>query len=283
MATDEAHEILILREEIKRLRGRLNSLTPTLSVMLRRRGFGIYKKEPTSDLIMPDRQFVDSYYEMLKKYSFRLFLRDVIKHQPSITLAQVTRYATKEVTTEYVQYLVSIGLLIPEGENFRLWRGPIKSFGSTLEWFVSEIFCREFSAETTWGVRMKHRTVGGDYDLLSRIEGAIICMEIKSSPPRQIYQNEIACFFERTGDLMPEMAIFFMDTELRMKDKIVPMFEEELKKRYQDPPEVRRMERELFEISAQVTHGPKMFIINAKDSVVANIEKVLASHFKGGA
>ena len=82
---------------------------------------------------------------------------------------------------------------------------------------------------------------------------------------------------------MPEVAIFFMDTELRMKDKIVPMFEEELKKRYQDPPEVRRMERELFEISAQGTRGPKMFIINAKDSVVANIEKVLASHFRGGA
>jgi hypothetical protein len=283
MVTDEAHEISILREEIKRLRGCLNRLTPSLSVMLRRRGFNIYKKEPPADLIVPDKQFIDGYYEMLKKYSFRIFLRDVIKHQPLVALAQITRYATKEVTTEYVQYLVNIGMLIPEGENFRLQRGPIKSFGSTLEWFVSEIFCREFSAETIWGVKMKHRAVGGDYDLLSRIEGAIICMEIKSSPPRQIYQNEIASFFERTHDLMPEMAIFFMDTELRMKDKIVPMFEEELRNRYQDTPEVRRVDRELFEISAQGTHGPKKFIINAKDSVVANIEKVLESHFRGRA
>jgi hypothetical protein len=73
-----------------------------------------------------------------------------------------------------------------------------------------------------------------------------------------------------------------MDTELRMKDKIVPMFEEELKKRYENPPEVRRMEKELFEVSAQGTKGPPMFIINAKDSVVANIEKVLALHFREG-
>ena len=71
-----------------------------------------------------------------------------------------------------------------------------------------------------WGVKMKHRPVGGDYDLLSRIEGAIVYMEIKSSPPRQIYQNEISSFFERASDLMPEVAIFFMHTELRMKDKI---------------------------------------------------------------
>jgi hypothetical protein len=43
------------------------------------------------------------------------------------------------------------------------------------------------------------------------------------------------------------------------------------------------VDRELFEISAQGTHGPKKFIINAKDSVVANIEKVLESHFRGRA
>ncbi|MGO9378178.1 MAG: hypothetical protein ACLPN1_02370 [Dissulfurispiraceae bacterium] len=283
MAVDEVDEIMILKEEIKRLREQLNRLTPSLSVMLRRRGFNIYRKEPTADLIVPDKQFIDGFYEMLKKYSFRLFLRDVIKYQPLFTLGQVTRYATQEVTFEYVRYLVRIGMLMPEGENFRLQKGLIKSFGSTLEWFVAEIFCREFSAETIWGAKMKNRAVGGDYDLLSRIEGAIVYMEIKSSPPRQIYQNEISSFFERAGDLMPEMAIFFIDTELRMKDKIVPMFEHELKNRYENHPAVVRMERELFEVPTQVTNGPKMFIINAKDSVITNIEKVLVRHFRGEA
>ena len=134
---EECDNIRVLKEEIKRLRELLNRLTPSLSVMLRRRGFSIYKKEPPVDLILPDKKFIDGYYEMLKRYSFRLFIRDVIKHQPVFTHGQVTRYATKEVTAEYVRYLASIGMLRPEGETFSLRSGPIKSFGSTLEWFVA--------------------------------------------------------------------------------------------------------------------------------------------------
>jgi hypothetical protein len=37
------------------------------------------------------------------------------------------------------------------------------------------------------------------------------------------------------------------------------------------------MERELFEIQ---TERPKIFIINAKDSIINNIEKVLARYFR---
>ena len=72
--------------------------------------------------------------------------------------------------------------------------------------------------------------MGGDYDLIAKVDGSILYMEIKSSPPKQIYQNEISAFFDRVADLSPEISIFFVDTELRMKDKIVLMFEEELKK-----------------------------------------------------
>ncbi len=272
-----------MKAEVRRLRERMNRLTPRLSVMLRQRGFAIYKKEPADDLLVPGERYIGSYYEMLKRYSFRLFLRDIIKHQPVFTLAQATRYATREVTAQYVRYLLDAGMVMSEGDSYRLLKGPVRSFGTTLEWFVSEIFRREFSAEAVWGVKIKHRAVGGDYDLLSKIEGAILCMEIKSSPPRQVYQNEITSFFDRVGDLLPEIAIFFMDTELRMKDKIVPMFEGELKKRFSEPPALRRTEKELFEVEHAGTSAPEMFIINAKDSIVSNIGKVLAKHFRGGA
>ncbi len=272
-----------MKAEVRRLREQLNRLTPSLSAMLRQRGFIIYKKEPTDDLLVPEDRHIDSYYEMLKKYSFRLFLRDLIKNQPVFTLAQATRYATREVTARYVKDLVRVGLVRPEGDSFRLLKGPIRSFGTTLEWFVAEIFRREFSAESVWGVKIKHRSVGGDYDLLSKIEGAILYMEVKSSPPRQIYQNEIVAFFDRAADLMPEIAIFFMDTELRMKDKIVPMFEEELKRRSSDLADVKRVERELFEVTRAGIKMSEMYIINAKDSIVSNIGTVLTMHFRGGA
>jgi len=106
------------------------------------------------------------------------------------------------------------------------------------------------------------------------VDGSILYVEVKSSPPKQIYQSEISAFFDRVADLLPEISIFFVDTELRMKDKIVLMFGEELKKRHKKPPKITRIEKELFQIR------DKMFIINAKDSIPSNIEKVLSWYFR---
>jgi len=263
-----------LRDEIRRLRKSLSELTPPLDVLLKRRGFRIYKKEPSEDLLLPDNKFIDNFYEMLKKYSFRLFLRDVIKNQKFFRLEDVTRYATSEVTKDYIEYLRNMGLVEKLSGGFRLSIGPIKSFGETLEWYVAEIFKKEFAAEAIWGIRFKRPKVGGDYDLIAKVDGSIVYMEIKSSPPKQIYQKEISAFFDRVSDLSPEMSIFFVDTELRMKDKIVLMFDEELKLRHVNPPKIMRMEKELFQLK------DKLFIINAKDSVAANIEKVLSWYFR---
>lgn len=267
-------EVQSLRNEIKRLRKSLSELTPSLDVLLKRRGFRIYKKEPSEDLLLPAKEFQNGFYELLKKYSFRLFLRDVIKQQDFFRLENVTRYATSEVTKDYLEYLRKVGLVEKVPDGFRLSLRPIKSFGETLEWFMSETFKVEFAAEAIWGIKFKRPRVGGDYDLIAKVDGSILYMEIKSSPPKQIYQKEITAFFDRLYDFLPEIGIFFVDTELRMKDKIVPMFEEELNMRYVRPPKIVRIEKELFQI------GDKIFIINAKDSIAANIEKVLSRYFR---
>ena len=65
-----------------------------------------------------------------------------------------------------------------------------------------------------------------------------------------------------------------MDTELRMKDKIVPMFEEELMRRSSGRTDVQRIEKELFQA------GDRIFITNSKDSIVRNIETVLNRYFR---
>ena len=268
-------EIESLHSEIRRLRRSLSELTPPLSVLLKLRGFRIYKQEPSDDLLLPQQKFIDSFYGMLRKYSFRLFIRDVIKHQECFSIQQVTRYSTASVTGEYAEYLNEVGLIEPVTGGFRLVPGPIKSFGETLEWYVAEIFRREFAAEAIWGIRFKRPGIGGDYDLIAKVDGSILYMEVKSSPPKQIYQSEISAFFDRMNDLAPEIGIFFVDTELRMKDKIVPMFYEEYGKRDGETREILRMEKELFQVQNRV------FIINAKDSIDANIEKVLIRYFRG--
>lgn len=266
----EISQITRLKEEIKRLRKALHSCTPDLKILLRRKGFYIYKKEPLDDLVIPLKASMNhQFYEKLKKYSFRLFLRDVIKHQQFFRVDNVTRYATKEVTLNYINLLIKAGLVEQIDEGYRLIRRPIKSFGETLEWFMARLLEKEFGAEAIWGVKFKRPKVGGDYDLIARIDSSILYMEIKSSPPKQIYDREITAFLDRVIDLSPEVSIFFLDTELRMKDKIVPMFEAELKRRYKKTMPVERIERELFHINK------KVFIINSKETIEANLRTVL--------
>lgn len=267
-------ELPYLRKEIKRLRETLNELTPRIDMILKRRGFQIYRKEPAEDLLLPRQEFIDDYYRMLQKYSFRLFLRDVIKHQHFFTPEAVTRYSTARVTEEYLAYLSSLGIIGRKDKGFSLLHGPVKSFGETLEWYISEIFRREFGFDTLWGVKFKRPAVGGDYDVLAKYNGSILYMEVKSSPPKQVYDREIAAFFQRVTDLSPELAVFFMDTELRMKDKIVPMFDQELCNRFPNPPDISRMEKELFQIQNRI------FIINAKGGIISNIQKILQWYFR---
>ena len=267
-------ELLFLREEVRRLRKALNERTPRLTVLLKRRGFTIYKKEPGDDLFIPSKKHVDLYYRMLHKYSFRLFLRDVIKHQQSLTLERVTRYATPLVTKQYLDYLIAIKLIKKKRNGFVLAKGPIMSFGETLEWYIAELFKREFGSETVWGVKFKRPRVGGDYDVIAKFDGSLFYIEVKSSPPKQIYDSEIAAFLDRVEDLAPAIAVFLMDTELRMKDKLVPMFEKELRKRYEEPPGVLRMERELFRIRDRI------FILNAKESILRNIEMATGWYYR---
>jgi len=270
-------ELTQLRAEIKRLRKALNQQTPDLNTLLKRRGFTIYKKEPPDALLIPAKKYQGNYYRMLHKYSFRLFLRDVIKHQDLFTIDDVTRYASPQVTREYLDHIRSIKLIKKRAAGYMLAKGRVTSFGPTLEWYSAELFKREFSAEAIWGVKFRRPKVGGDYDVLARLNGSLLYMEVKSSPPKQIYDSEIAAFLDRVEDLSPAIAIFLMDTELRMKDKLVPMFEAELARRSAYPLSVTRMERELFQIQDRI------FIVNAKESILGNIEKVIYRYYKNHA
>jgi hypothetical protein len=266
-------ELTFLRQEVKRLRTALNRQTLGLDMLLRHRGFSIYKKEPADDLLIPQKKFQQKFYGMLHKYSFRLFLRDVIKHQKLFTLEQVTRYATPLIARGYLDYLVSLKLVKKTENGYLLATGPIRSFGETLEWYVAEVFKREFGSAAVWGVKFKRPRVGGDYDVIAKIDGALFYVEVKSSPPKQIYDSEITAFFDRVADLAPAIAVFLMDTELRMKDKLVPMFEAELARRFAYPPLITRLERELFHIQDRI------FLVNAKESIVGNIEKVVSWYY----
>jgi hypothetical protein len=81
-------------------------------------------------------------------------------------------------------------------------------------------FRREFSRPAPWGRRCKGTRFGGDFDVLSAMEGRLVYMEVKSSPPQNIEGDEVhEILLSRAAGAFP--GFFFVDTEPRLRDKIV--------------------------------------------------------------
>ena len=243
---------------------------------LRRRGLSWNgERDPTPLLVPRLRPARERHGALLRHYSYRLFLRDVLKHRTELRLGQLTRYSSRAVAARYLRFLVDAGLVARVGRGcYRLRDARINSFGGTLEWYVAELLTREFGCTATWGLRIPHAPHGGDYDVVACGDGEVIYAETKSAPPRQIFQEEVGAFLDRVDTLRPDVALFLVDTQLRMKDKLVPMFATEAVRRRLGW-EARRLEREIWRV------GPEVYLLNTDPDIVRNLGACLAAHFRG--
>jgi hypothetical protein len=275
--SEQEKEIEFLRREVKRLRAALSKTSDTVEDMLQRRGFRIYRKRSAEGVIMPrpaTRKRIDEYYGWLMRYSFRLFLRDVIKRSGPFSPEELVRYSSIDTVEGFCAYLTKAGILAGRDGKYELKSTGITSFGPTLEWFVAEVLRREFVADTVWGVRFKDNAAGGDYDVMAAVEGRLVYAEVKSSPPKQIYVNEVGAYIGRVAELGPDLSLFIVDTELRMKDKVVTLFEEAIPGTRFEGNKVERFKDEIFKLD------DRMFIVNSKGGLVSNIGEVLGWHLR---
>jgi hypothetical protein len=266
-----------LRERIERLEREVLTGDRALQHAIKGRGMQIHGYNPQDRLIFKagaSSKERAALYDLLRHYSFRLFLRDAIKKKDAFRETDLVRYCSLEVAREYIVALRDLKLIEALGTGaYRLVQRSLSSFGPTLEWFVAQMFQRELASPAIYGVRFKETSSGGDYDVIARWEGKLVYVEIKSSPPRGIERSEIGSFFARVTDLLPDIAFFFVDTHLRMLDKIVPMFAEAIEERYgqcqDDLFPIRRLVDELFHINH------RMYIVNAKKDAVDNVSRCL--------
>jgi hypothetical protein len=282
-------EILSLKKKVQHLSREIESikaasLEDSFSVerLLRMRGMEVFRKNPTERLFFPSDLpifYKARFYEMMKKYSFRLVIRDMIKQQDQFRIQDLTHYCSSKVAQGYCNLLCEMGAIIREGRGrYRTAVSPLYSFGPTLEWFIAEMFKREFASPAIYGVSVKETPSGGDYDVISSWNRRLVYVEVKSSPPKGVELSEVSTFFSRIEDLLPEVAILFNDTQLRMKDKLVVMFEEELDRRYGKESKilypVERLVEELFHVQSRV------FIVNSKKDVVENFQICLRYYLR---
>ena len=232
-------------------------------------GFPVLAQGGQTQLIFPPDISMSSlgyFYRIMRRYSFRLFIRDLIQMPEGDGLAPLTRYCSLRTVKSYLGILAEIGVVSLTGKGYKLAR-KVPSFGPTLEWWVCEILRREFLAPALFNVKLQNTKFGGDYDVISMMAGHLVYIEVKSSPPRGVEHQEVDAFLGRVRDLEPSLAILFVDTELRMRDKLVPLLAEGLDNEGKTGPDwaVLRLVNEIFHV------GHSIYVINSRKGVYSNL------------
>lgn len=275
-----------LRQQVDELEVAIRSLEERqalfrhpLEVVLRQRGLPILSSGldnralPLYTASLENRRVL---YRMMRRYSFRLFLRDLIQFPAAETYAPLTRYCSPRSVRSYLGLLEPMGIVaLGPGTAYRFLPKPVASFGPTLEWYVSEIMAREFLAPSLFNIRLDHTRFGGDYDVMALLSDQLIYIEVKSSPPRGVELPAIHAFLNRLRDLQPQIAVFLVDTELRMLDKMVPLFDESLRSHRGgvSPGVMERVVDEIFQV------GHSLFITNSRKGIYSNLRVCIRHAF----
>jgi len=107
MEVDEIlHQIRSLGKKVQKLSREIESVKTaslkdsySLENLLKMRGLRIFRKDPGVRLLFPPELALPQksrFFEMMKKYSFRLVLRDMIKQQSQFRVQDLTHYQVAE-------------------------------------------------------------------------------------------------------------------------------------------------------------------------------------------
>ncbi len=268
-----------LQQELWALKASQAAWVHPVESALGQRGLPVASHGDTTHVMLPPEApqwAVDRFYELLRRYSFRLFLRDLIQTSGTSSLEALTRYCSLTTVRNYLKELARIGVIAVDPQGCWKWvRGPVPSFGPTLEWYVWQIFQREFLAPAIFNVRLDRTRHGGDYDVIALVNNRLVLVEVKSSPPRGVEMPAVKAFLNRLRDLQPDVAVFLVDTELRMRDKIAQLFQEALADSAQEEGgEVRRLVHELFHLNH------RLYLINSRRGIYSNLRECLRDAFR---
>src|SRR5438309_195028 len=236
--------------------------------MLARRGFSPEPSRP--DLPFPrelDADTAERLTERLGHYSFRLFLRGAIQRRGDFAPGEATRYLTTGQEKALADALVELGILVRTPRDRYRFVRRATSFGPTLEWYVARELCGRLGCDVATGVKFRAPGLGGDLDVVAAMEGKLIYLELKSSPPKHLTQGEVAAFFARVRRLRPDVAVFAMDTALRLSDRVLPLLVAELGSGASGP---RRIERDLWALN------PHLYAVSATSDLATNVCRVVA-------
>ncbi|BDG10743.1 hypothetical protein [Anaeromyxobacter paludicola] len=238
--------------------------------MLRRRGLTPRPLRPDLPFDAARPELAAAMADRLRHYAFRLFLRGAILRPGGFAPTEPTRYLAERPARAQAEDLVRLGLAERlDGGRYRLVR-PCRTFGGTLEWWLGRELRERLAFEVETGVRLGAPGVGGDLDVVGAAEGRLLYLEAKSSPPKHLTDGEVIAFLARVEAVRPDLALFAMDTALRLADKVVPMFAAALGGAVRP----RRLVRQVYAL------GPHLYLLNAREDLVDNLCRAVAAGFR---
>jgi hypothetical protein len=241
-----------------------------LAMLVRR---GLHPRLDARDVPFPkdlSREAEERVAERLGHYAFRLFLRGAILARGPFHPSEATRYVTPAQAGRMAVDLYRLGVAEPVGDGRYRLRRPARTFGGTLEWWVGRELARRLGAEVETGVRSGSAGVGGDLDVVVALEGKLVYVELKSSPPKHVSREELRAFVERVRALRPHLAVLAVDTALRLADKVLP----DLAALLPRAAPVRLL-RENYRVT------PTVYAVNARQDLVENLCVVIADGLRG--
>lgn len=239
--------------------------------MLVRRG--LHPRPIAPDLPFPrdlDADRAERLAERLSHYAFRLFLRGAILAGGPFRPADATRYLAGPQAARMAADLVRLGLAAPAGRGRVRLVQPAANFGGTLEWWVGRELGRRLHAEVVTGVRSGAPGVGGDLDVVLALEGKLVYVELKSSPPKHVSREELRAFVARVQALRPHLAVLAVDTALRLADKVLPDLVRVL-----PGAAPMKLQRENYRLL------PHVYAVNARQDLVENVCLAVADGLRG--
>ena len=243
--------------------------------LVRHRGLEPVSSDPVDRVFVPEASSPEEENELDRlwaDYGFRIFLRDLLRHADHATPENTARFVSPDAARRFLEVLKQVRLVEHMGDGvYRCRVSGDGVFGVSLERYTARLLQKDFGIPSRYAVRI--RLAGpGDYDVLGALGSRLIYVEVKGAPPKHIQQNEIQAFWERLCTLQPDLAVYLVDTHLRMKDKLVPMFTEALQSfRLKEFPNagIERLENEIFHMEKRV------FITNSRRSLRENFRKIL--------
>jgi hypothetical protein len=169
-------------------------------------------KELLIELYHSREERVNKFYNLMNKESNRAILKKICLMNSGFTKEDLVKNWDSQRVEDLLEELKELVIVNQKSDGtFELVNSEVE-YGSNLEWYIAEIFRREFFCTSDWGVHVVEAPSGGDYDVLARSENNLIYVECKAKSPSSIKEEELINFLKRDEFLRPYISIFFIDT-----------------------------------------------------------------------